>query len=294
MLPEPIELKDYKAHESIITMFYGASGTGKTEIAGTAGNRALIINTGKGTSTLKSPGFKARHPNCNPLIVDIAETVSDHGYIEKSAMYDMVCDVLDEQLQKNPDRFDTVVLDDLTSLRRSALVKGMEINQASGRSTSKGTSSKLKIAIKAVQDFGIEMDLISQFINGYAEILSGMKKNFIVLAHERLTYKKGDKLGDIPVLAKVRPAVTGEKFPDDIPQMFDVVGYTNVLRTENKTVYRVKFSADNIVMAKNRWGGVPIPFNSKETYDGQVTNFNLEEFIHAVHVTQNPATLTVK
>lgn len=280
-IPQPSNLGSYKPMLSgIPALFYGAAGSGKTELAATAGSDTLIVNTGKGMATLLSPGFRSRHPKDLPDIVDISETISDHGYVKSTQVYDLVCDVIDDQLKKNHDKYRTIVLDDLTSLRRSALIKGMEINQASGRSQSANISKTLKLPIKSVQDYGIEMDLIAQFISGYVEILGSLGINFVVLAHERVTYKKSDKVGEVASIQRIRPAVTGEKFPDDLPQYFDLIGYCYVLASGDKPVHKVKFSLDNIILAKNRWGGVKVnPDNpsDKETYDGSVTNLNLSK-----------------
>jgi len=288
-LPQPVNLNDYKHKNAVPCLFYGPAGSGKTELGATAGSRGLIISTGNGMATLKSPGFRSRHPDDFPDIVDISERVSNRGFVQATQVYDLVCDVIDEQLEKNKDKYDTIILDDLTSLRRSALIKGMEINQASGRSTSYALSKTLKIPIKAVQDFGIEMDLIQQFISGYVEICGNKGINLVILAHERVTYKKADKLGEISQIQRIRPAVTGEKFPDELPQFFDVIGYCYTLHAGDKPVHKVRFNLDNVILAKNRWGGVKINPTEKETYDGSVTNLNLKKFFASIATAASPS-----
>lgn len=273
-IPQPISYDDYTPGEGIICMLYGPSGSGKTEVAATAadtGEPTLILNTGEGMDTIFSPGFRSRHPNCKPDIVDIRESFSARGYIDTPIAYDMVFNVLEENLDRK--KYKTYILDDLTSMRRSALAKGVDINFITERSKSKALSKKLKANVLAVQDFGMEMSLISQFISSSQGIFKAEGCNLIILAHERLYYKKSG-VGEPSVLYRIRPAITGEKFPDEIPQYFDVIGYCSTLHSGGKSIYRTKFSLDNMILAKNRWGGMG--------YDDVVQDFNFSTLFSKV------------
>jgi hypothetical protein len=273
-IPEPVSFDTYHFGESVITMLYGPSGSGKTETAATADSpeaRALIVNTGNGMETLGSTGFRARHPNCKPDIVDVREEIGNRGYVDTPMVYDMVCNVIEAQLDKK--KYKTIIIDDLTSLRRGAINKAMDVNAATGKSTSKAVSKKLRVNIVAVQDFGMEMSLVSQFIAAYSDIFKSEKVNLIILAHERLYYKKAG-IGEPAVLYRIRPAVTGQTFPDDIPQFFDVIGYCHTYHSGGKSIYKVKFSLDNMILAKNRFGGVG--------YDDVVDNFNFTTFLNTI------------
>src|SRR5258708_10516414 len=60
-----------------LLLVYGASKSGKTEVAGSAGSRQLYVNTGNREETLLAPGFKHTHPNAHTMITgDITEPTS--------------------------------------------------------------------------------------------------------------------------------------------------------------------------------------------------------------------------
>jgi hypothetical protein len=87
-------LSDMIPGASVVCLYYGGSGMGKTEFCGTAGSRALGINIGGGLATLQSEKFKLRHPNCDPII----ETVAEESIPDKALGFDAVGDIIDKYL----------------------------------------------------------------------------------------------------------------------------------------------------------------------------------------------------
>ena len=197
-VPQFNQLADLPRGEAQTFLCYGGSGTGKTRFAGTAGDRTLFIDNGHGIATLQSPAFR-KDVNANPIVISLYEKLGPKGVFDGATVFNAICDTIDYALEKFPERFDTIVVDDATALRKGALNRGLEINQLTGKSkTQKEVVERFDIVIPAVQDFGVEMNLIEQFIAGYTTICKEAGKHFILNAHERITYRKGDKIGDVP------------------------------------------------------------------------------------------------
>lgn len=248
-LPPILELSSLHPSESITLLLYGPSGTGKTYFAGTAGVNSVIVNTGKGIETLLAPAFTSKYSQGK--VVDISEDISK-GYLKNVTAFDMVCRVFDDLLTKP---YQTVILDDCTALRRYAMNKGLTLNAASGKSSSLGASQLARVPLPAIQDFGLEMGLIEQFMSYYTEAFKDAKKNLILLAHERIAYNKSTKIGDTPTVRKVSPGFTGQTFPDQVPAYFDCVWHSEVRRS-GKSIYQIRTSGDSILTAKTRQGGI--------------------------------------
>jgi hypothetical protein len=251
-------LSETKPGESVVAMFYGPAKTGKTMLLGTAGNRSLFINNGAGSETLRSPLFKKMYPDSDPIIIDIHEELDANGLpASKAQAFDMMSDAIDYALQTMGDQFDTICIDDSTAARRFAMYKGLEINQASGKSkTLEDMVKRFDVLSVAVQDYGIEMNLILQFLIGTIELCKKNNKHLFIGAHERNTFKKGDKIGDAPVIMRIRPGFTGQTMPDEIGGLWDVLGHTEAVGGGSNVVYRVRFNGDEVVQAGVRYGGI--------------------------------------
>lgn len=243
-------LSDLPIGESVVQLIYGPAGVGKTEYCGTAGSRAGIINCGLGLVTLQSPGFKKRHPNVNPEI----ETIVEEAIPDEATAFDEVCDKADLLLD-NKD-VDTFIVDDVTALRRFAMNKALEINQSTKKSDSLNKSRKLRAQIIAVQDYGIEMDLIAKFVITYIGICKEKKKNFILVAHERVSYNKPSQIGAPPTVNSIRPGFTGQTFPDEITGHFDLVWHFENQGAGERVLYKARTVGDSNLVAKTRWGGL--------------------------------------
>lgn len=254
-------LQDFPAGESITLLLYGKSGTGKTRLAGTLGDRVLYISGGEGEETLKSADFKRLH-NANPILFDVIETISASGLPENAVALDKICEIIDNAIEKIPNEFDTIVIDDLSAIRKFAMLKALDVNQALGKSkTKREVLERFDVILPAVQDFGTEMNIVKWFIDTYISICKQHKKNFVILAHERMFYDKGKNIGDAPTIRKIAVAVTGQSFPDDIPALFDNVWHTEVIGGGEAVQFRIRTIGDEIITAKTRHGGT---FNAIE------------------------------
>lgn len=254
---ELIRLDDLPKGDGETFLNYGSAGCGKTFFAGTAGSRTLIINNGGGMNTLLSPLFQSKYKGCNPIIVTVAEKMSERGVFNTAEVFDEICDSIDYYLKNHHEDFDTVVIDDVTQLRRGAMNKALELNDESGKSnTLKNFVKKFDLVSPAVQDYGVEMNLIEQFIASYTTTLKEAGKHFILNAHERQTFGKPAKIGDVPPLLETRPGFTGQTFPDQVTMYFDNVWHFEVVSGGSNRVYRVTTQGHETLVAKTRWGGV--------------------------------------
>lgn len=236
-------------------LIYGASGSGKTRLTGTLGSRTLIIDNGNGISTLQSPTFQ-RDIKSNPIIVSLSEKIGQRGVFESAVVYDAICDTIDYALQKFPEKFDAIVVDDATQLRRGALNKGLEFNQSTGKSKTLSQRDNNNMIVPAVQDYGIEMNLIEQFIASYTSICKDAGKHLIINAHERISFKKDGKIGDTPVIHKIVPGFTGQTFPDTVPNYFDNVWRMEVVGSGSNRVWRATTQGTEYLTAKTRIAGI--------------------------------------
>lgn len=253
-------LEERKPGEAWILLYYGASGSGKTYFAGTAGPRTLFINIGFGIDTLMSPAFTERYPDARRMItVDINErigTEKDPTLLTARA-FDLVTDVIDHALKHFPDAFDTVAIDDATFLRKIAMNKAMELLRGSSRDETKRTVNLADYVKPELPDFGEEMRMIEWFLATYIPILKEQKKNLIMTAHQRQIYGKPPKMGDEAPLKRVLPGFTGKTFPDQVPAYFDDVFYAEVIAGGPKgQVYRARTAGNSLELGKARHGGV--------------------------------------
>ncbi len=269
-------LSDIPIGKSISGIFYGAAKVGKTVFVASAGDRTLFINIGSGIATLQSAWFKRIYKS-NPMI----ETITEDWVPTVAKGYDKVEDVIDNALKNNPNDFDIVVVDDATNMRRFAMTKGLELNQALNKSHTKTTldsNKKVDVIIPTVADYGAEMALIEQFIGKYITLLKEHNKHFIMTAHERLTYEKGKNIGDIPTLKKVSPGFTGATFPDSVTGIFELVWHGEAVGSGNQTQYRARTKGDESLTAGSRY---------PELFPTLYVNPNFTDVIKAIK-TQTP------
>lgn len=244
---DQIALDDYTA-----LLGYGASGSGKTWFAGTAGDRMLFINNGRGVHTFNSPLFQQKVGKINPLVV----TIGMDKMGSEDRMFEVIKDVVEEALDKHSDRFDVVCLDDATAFKRTAMVRAFDASEESKNSKGKAMSKKYDALIPTVNDYGMEMSFTEWYIAETVDILKREKKHFIMLAHERLTFKKAkaQDIGAPPELLKVGPAFTGvDKNPSYIPALFDEVWrFERIGSGESGTKFLARTIGDENLITKQR------------------------------------------
>jgi hypothetical protein len=255
MTPEMFKrLVEMPPGDCVTVLLYGPAKSGKTFVMGSAGDRSLFISNGNGHATLLSPLFKEK-VGANPMIVVVADPVDpETGLPETSIMLTKIKDAINYALINMNDQFDTICIDDSTALSKSAFWKGLEINERTLKSKTMKAVEKEGVIMSTVQDYGLEMNLIMGFVTALIDTCQRYKKHLIIGAHERFTFKKGDQIGELPTLVKVRPAFTGQTFPDAVASLFDCVFHTEAVGGGSNTAYRVRTSGDEILLAGNRYG----------------------------------------
>ena len=157
------------------------------------------------------------------------------------------------------DSFDTIVIDDLTSLSQYAAYKAMELSGTYRNSQSLTAAQRKKhVPIKEQGDWGIEIDAMRYFLGNLVEDCKNRNKNLICLAHER-QYFTSTKKGSDPVLRLRGPMLAGkDAFAINVvPALFDDVWYFKTIGSGGKLITRARTIPDAIdSLAKTRWGGV--------------------------------------
>ena len=251
-----------------ITLLYGASGSGKTWLAGTA-DRSLYLNTGGGIDTLRSPLFKIKYPNIKRKLVNIYETF-DQGTIKKAIGFDKVTDTIDMFLEDADlrDFVRTIIIDDATALRSFAKLRAVEIfDDQRGLS---GTSRRQlnRFIQQEPDDVFRQMSMIDWFCQQYIPIFRAEGINFLLTAHERQTYGKAVKKMDERPLKSVRPGFSGQTFPDEIPKHFDEVWYISAKYDDKRGSYsQIKTGGGGLELTKTRRAGVFAHFEVNKSYE---------------------------
>lgn len=244
----------YEPGESWILMYYGPSKTGKTYFAGTAGPRTLFLNIGDGIETLMAPAFVNRYKEASRemIMVDIRER-NPQGIAEA---FDLLCDAVSYALKTFPDKFDNIVLDEATALRKYAMNKATELNteaRTRGAARVKRTEEFMK---PDIGDYGTEMQMIEWFLGNFTPQFKEANKNFLMLAHERQVFQKPSQIGGEPVLKKIQPGFTGKTFPDTVPAYFDDVWHSEVVGGGTNVVYRARTAGSEMEVGGARHGGI--------------------------------------
>lgn len=247
-------LKDRQPGESWILLYYGASKSGKTFFAGSAGARTLFLNVGDGIETLMAPAFTQKYPEARDMImVDIREMAPN----DSADAFDMTTDVLDHALLNFPDKFDTIVLDEATAFRNVTMNKATELNSGE-RTQGKSRPNRIQEYMKVdIGDYGEEMKMVEWFLAQYVPIFKEKNKNFLMLAHERQIFTKPARIGDEPTLNRIVPGFTGKTFPDKVPAYFDDVWHAEViLDASGNAVYRARTAGNAMELGGARHGGI--------------------------------------
>lgn len=260
--------EEQKPAESISCLLYGAAGTGKTDLVGSCGADSLYIDVGRSSETFHGKSFTERRGKFKGYYEPVTESGSSKNYIvpDTAQAYDKVCDIIDSALVQLKGKIKWIIIDELTAFSRFALNKAMEINIGTNKSQASATSKKWDMVIPGIQDYGAEMSLVKQFLAGTIDLCKANDINIIVVAHERYLYEtktndKGVKT-ETDTVKKILPSFTGKKDTDAIPNLFDLVWHTEVMRSGDKYIYRVRTVGDDILLAKTRYGGT---FKALET-----------------------------
>jgi hypothetical protein len=255
-------LNDIDSNNEVVSLLlYGNTKTGKTMFVGSAGDRTVIISPSFGLATLGSPLYKHMY-GCNPII----EIVDEEPLPTVAEGFDKVRALIELYLE-NPE-IDTIVVEDVTNLRAMAMNKGLELNGKllSGAGAPRtSTLAKMKklgssaIIAKEVGDYTAEMGFIESLVKNAVTFAKEAKKNFIMTAHERCTYKPPDKMGGIRVLEKIAPGFTGQTFPDEVVGFFDLIWHTEVLGSGDRTFYQIRTAGSASLIAGTRAGAGLFP-----------------------------------
>lgn len=238
-------------------LLYGPGGTGKTFFGGTVGKDGIIISIGGGESTFASKAYIEKYKSNAPRIEILSGTDYEQRKLsDKPAGLDIVTDTIDRILDKNEAK--TIVIDDATFLSKLALTKGLYINAVKKRSATFSQAKDDGFILSDIADAGTEINIVDWFIATYTNICRQKDVNLILLAHERITYKKAER-GLDSYIDKIYPGFTGRTFPHHIGAYFDFVWHSEIKSVMDKGLAKTQFGfrtiPNEIITAKTRVGG---------------------------------------
>lgn len=266
-----MRLDEIDPTKAVTLCLYGGAGTSKTWICGTAGDRTLYCDVENRLATLKSPLFRQRY-KFNPRVIQVFEQpIPDGG---AKALVELQNKINDE-VDHHADEFDTLIVDGATSVIRFAQNLALEVNLHSGR-VSSDKKNKIKTYVKdfpyteiSVNDYQTQMDMMLSFMVSTIEWCKESNKNFVFTAHQRVNFRKKEKVGDADIIDKIYPGFTGKTFPDSIPGLFDLVWHTEV----DGGVYRVRTEGHGSLIAKTCYSGL---------FPNMIRDCNLSEVFKAI------------
>lgn len=255
-------LSDMPKGNSVTLLIYGPAGVGKSDFLGTTGDRTLFIECENRLMTFQSPGFVKRRGNWNPIIHQVTEDFMPDG---GSQAIDKIAQIINEAADRYSIQFDTIIVDGATAFNRFAMNKGLELNSKLSRSKTqsnlKALNTEINPSIVSVQDYDVQMKLVANFILKVTEYVKANNKHFIMTAHERISFKEKSNPTALEVIDRIRPGFYGRTFPDEIPGMFDLVWYFEVVGSGDNATYRAKTVGDRSLVAKSCGSGI---FQSNE------------------------------
>lgn len=237
--------KDLKAegHGPLQVLNYGAPGTGKTVLAHSF-PRPRTIDLDNGVrSVVNAVASGIISEPVDWQYETILETdFSAHGRVKKATAFDKACKTLDAWLLE-PEEWDTLIVDSLSSLNQFAINKAIENMAALGMSKSLQQSQKVDMQITKMQDYGGAMTLFNHFMDW----IRSLDKNIVCIAHEY------EQLNDSGSVRRIQPLLIGQ-LRQRIVKDFDEVWYSKTQGIRDNISYITQTASDNTVVAKSRLG----------------------------------------
>jgi hypothetical protein len=245
-------------------ILYGDPGNSKTWTSATApGPLYYLVTGGVGElKTLVSPGFKKF---CEEKQIDqpeirydlIDEEYGKRGRIKSASALFAIEKALDAAFEADATgefQFQTLVIDNCSSLIEYQLNLAVEFNQARKRGKSQHATMKhydeFGVLIPADNDWGVAQGFMDQLLAW----VKPLEKHVIFTAHEYVQSKRDRASGQEQIIS-VRPAFIGKQ-RTNLPRAFDNV-WRMSLHGGGKGIYSsMQTIRDEQVLAKTRVNGV--------------------------------------
>lgn len=236
---------DWKPSSPIQIVLYGPPKSGKTFGALTF-PRPVVFDFDKGIATARNRDFVEKYGLRSIEYETFYEkNVAPTGVARAHNAFDDACRYFDFWMRpENKDKFDTFVVDSMTSLSNAAANKAMILlgtNAFSGVSSKTyNEAMKTGLVFPKLQDYGAERSMTEQFVR----MMKDSGKNVVLICHESV------EMDDDGHIVKRMPLLTG-KSKQEIPMMFDEVYYIKVRHDKARIV---QTQADGITYAGSRYG----------------------------------------
>lgn len=240
-------------------LLYGESGAGKTHAGGTMPAPVYFICIGgeNELKTLRGRNFVEANPEkADQIYYDsVEEPKSSRGRFDEADAFDLAGDMIDEALEadrKGDIHFESIVVDNVTSLRSVQMNKAIEFNYYRTQDKDKTAFRRLfdeNILVPGDNDWQSQMSLMKQFMSWMFDI----DKHVLVTAHE-WTQTKTNRQDHSKTIQARRPHFTGNN-RTEIPLMFDNVWWLHTEGGGRSQVRAVQTVECDITLAKTRVGG---------------------------------------
>lgn len=262
-----------------VSMFYGGAGAGKTVLASTYPAPQVWIDLDRGMDSVM---WAIRESICPHKITDFRRaTPSDKTdgrgkLISATGMWQTI-DRVNAWLEQ-PDTWNTMVIDPLTTVNAFAMTAGMEISgryptKAKPFSKSGAHSKEAGLLLIEIQDYKPAQSFIRQFIDPLRKTCVEQHKWILLLCHEHEIMRAGANIGDLPTLVGVEPDLFGKQRKDVVKDM-DEVYYLKPSGTKVDRKFEMLTVGDGFTIAKSRFGCLDV----KMKPDYQVIKEKVEEY----------------
>ncbi len=264
------KLSEVYREKPVFMLCYGAYGVGKTDWLIGAGDRQIVVDLGKGLKTLIG--------HIDPFVLPVTFNVGKYD----TKAFDRIKTDLFEAMVEEKDNYDTVSIDELTTLGFLAKLKGLGVNADIGKSGSLDISKKQKTIYMELSDWGQAISEVDFFLAEMTELCFQLDKNFILLAHQREIYKKAKRMGELPEIDQIRIGIYGRTFPDAVPNHFDYVWYFTVDGKEKNRRYTAQTKSDSIIAAKTRGGSYENIIARTRGREGSISFQDVVDYNHSL------------
>lgn len=220
-----MKLSESEVGRTFIGAIYGDPGVGKSEfLASVNTDRAVFFTDQNGIRTVRNARVRALYPKFDPFI----EVVQMDKSLEDIKGFNQMKGQAEAWFTPdNLTKWDWLLIDDMTLLRKLAGLQAIKDLQGQGSNTlaklsKDGKGLKRDIPKFAKQDMGREITLVDFFFDDLAGACRSHGKNLLIAAHERAVYSKSGEDKD-EVLKAICPNVIGKAAPKALLNTFDFV-----------------------------------------------------------------------
>lgn len=214
------KLPGWNPGDPLRVLVFGRMKVGKTFGAATF-PRPVFMDFDRGIATAFGPDFVRKYGVKRIVARQFYERSYKGPIVQLHNAYDDACRFFDEMM-KQPDEFDTWVIDSLTMLSEYAMNKAVVLLGSKEYHYMSQTHKEALahgLLLPKVQDYGAERSLVEQFV----DMVLSTPKNVVAICHEKeIKDRDGNTI-------QITPLLTGQS-REAVPLRFDEVYWINARR----------------------------------------------------------------